>query len=180
MKLIVGLGNPGEKYKKTYHNLGFIVLDEFAHFLKKSFKKSSKAKAEIIKCNDFILLKPLSFMNNSGFPVLKIAQFYKIKPNDIWVIHDDADLMLGNLKIKKGGGSAGHKGIESIIKELGTKEFIHFKMGVAKDTKKAEEFVLEKIALKNQDLQEFINKMNNALEVSLKKGIEKAANLFNN
>jgi len=136
MTLIVGLGNPGEKYEKTRHNLGFMVLDELAKKLQLPphpvWQKSSRFNTLMIKFDNLILAKPQTHMNASGFSVAKIARFYKIKPGNIWVVHDEIDLTLGRIKIRKSGGSAGHRGVESVIEELGTNQFVHFRLGIGR------------------------------------------------
>ena len=146
MKLIVGLGNPGEKYEKTRHNLGFMVLDHLLKDLegvkKSSFNKEEKLKSDIYlldyqpkngEMEKVILAKPLTYMNNSGMAVSLITHFYKIKPIDLWVIHDELDLPLGSMKIRFGGSSAGHHGVESILSAIGTDKFWRFRMGIGKD-----------------------------------------------
>jgi len=131
MLLIVGLGNPGKEYEKTRHNIGYLVIDELAKQ----------------KSNNVVLLKPQTFMNNSGEAVLAAVNFYKIKPVDLWIIHDDVDLRLGEFKISKNRGSAGHKGVESIIKKLGTKDFNRVRIGTCPQKGKPE--AVEKFVLQN-------------------------------
>ena len=135
MILIVGLGNPGEKYEKTRHNLGFMVVDEL---LRKMAPVEETAWQEVKKLRVWIhrfktgtiLLKPQTMMNNSGTAMAKVVNFYKIKPEDIWIVHDDVDLPLGKIKIRFGGGAAGHHGVESIIEKLGTDQFVRFRLGI--------------------------------------------------
>jgi len=152
MFLIIGLGNPGSKYIKTRHNIGFRVLDEFQNennFSDFEFSKkfNSLISDGIIKKKAIILAKPQTFMNSSGIAVKKLINFYKIKSSAIIVIHDDIDLFFGTIKVSERRGSAGHKGVESIIKELGTKDFIRLRIGI-KDKKlkykNTEKYVLEK------------------------------------
>lgn len=136
MKMIVGLGNPGKEYELTRHNIGFMIIDEYA---KKYHVSSFKTKynglfAKIYRNGEYyILLKPLSFMNLSGTVISKFASFYKIKPQDILVIHDDLDLPVGKIRIKSKGSSGGHNGIKSIIEYLNTEEFPRFKIGINKN-----------------------------------------------
>ncbi len=150
MKLIVGLGNPGEEYAETRHNLGFMAVDQLSRWTAgEVFTLSSKAKAEVAetvlgheKC---ILVKPLTFMNLSGDAVGKLARFYKLEPTDVWVVHDELDLPYGRLRIRIGGGSAGHNGLKSIMDALGP-DFVRFRSGVANSQLKnplpADRFVL--------------------------------------
>lgn len=129
MKLIVGLGNYGKKYEKTRHNYGFFVIDEFAKRNNFPEFKSSLFSLLSIK-NDVIIAKPQTYMNNSGKAVKAIADYYKIDPEDIIVVHDDADIEIGKIKKGENRGSAGHNGIKSIIELLGTKNFKRLRMGI--------------------------------------------------
>jgi peptidyl-tRNA hydrolase, PTH1 family len=141
-KLIVGLGNPGQEYQNNRHNIGFQVLDE----LTPDFKLDKKFKAEIFKDDNFILAKPQTFMNNSGFAVKALKTFYKIKTENIIVIHDDIDIQVGTIRISQGASSGGNNGVESIIKELGAKDFIRIRVGVANAMREkipADKFVLQ-------------------------------------
>jgi len=136
MYLIVGLGNPGREYKDTRHNIGFMTVEVLArkwgiNWQTDGKKKSLKAQ-KFIEGTEIILLKPQTFMNLSGEAVAKVANFYKIKTGDIIVIHDDIDLSLGQLKIQKGGGTAGHHGLESIVKCLGTGDFVRIRVGIGR------------------------------------------------
>jgi PTH1 family peptidyl-tRNA hydrolase len=132
MKLIVGLGNPGVEYSKNRHNTGFIIVDECVTKKSMSWENSSKFNAEICVSKDFILAKPQTFMNNSGDAVSKILNFYKIDIGDLLVIHDDVDLQFGEVKKQMGAGSAGHKGVGSIIEKIGTQEFWRVRVGVGR------------------------------------------------
>ncbi|MFH1840669.1 MAG: aminoacyl-tRNA hydrolase [Candidatus Shapirobacteria bacterium] len=169
MILIVGLGNPGERYQHTRHNLGFGVVDE----LIKNYPSVGK---------QFIFLKPQTFVNASGFAVAKAANFYKIAPKDIWVIHDEVDLPPGKIKIRLGGGSAGHRGVSSIIEKLGTERFVRFRLGIGHpkelDDKhlSVEKYVLQSDARLTKKL---IKKATQAVIFALEKGLEKAMNRFN-
>lgn len=126
MKLIIGLGNPGEKYQKNRHNLGFAVLDEIAD----NWEDNKKLKSLISKKNDLILAKPLTYMNNSGLAVKLLTINYKLQSINLIVVHDDLDLMLGQIKVRTGGSGAGHHGVESIIKALGTDQFTRIRLGI--------------------------------------------------
>ena len=136
MKMIVGLGNPGKEYENTRHNAGFIVIDNYAkrNNITSFRKKFNGLYAKFTHNNEnYILLKPLSYMNLSGTVVKRYASFFKIKPEDILVIHDDLDLPVGKIKIKFKGSSGGHNGIKNIIDNLKTEVFPHFKIGIGKD-----------------------------------------------
>jgi len=169
MILIVGLGNPGKKYGNTRHNVGSRVIDEL----------------KFLNLENVILAKPRTFMNLSGKAVKNLLKTYNLKPNNLIVIQDDIDLPLGKIRIVKNRGAAGHKGVESIIKELGTKNFIRFRIGIkpkpyALTPKTLDRFVLQKF---NRDeeriVKEAIEKTTEAIEMALKDGLEKAMNKFN-
>jgi len=144
MKLIVGLGNSGDKYLYNRHNVGFMLVDKLAEKLGVKWEDSSKFKAKIAKKDDFILIKPMDFMNNSGEPVSLVMNFYKMLPNELTVVHDDIDLDFEDVKKQLASGSAGHKGVESIISSLGTKEFWRVRVGVGRpvNAQSVESFVL--------------------------------------
>lgn len=159
MKLIVGLGNPGKRYEKTRHNVGFMVLDALHKELERydisSWELSKKFNAQISGCNiqgeKVLLVKPMTFMNHSGQSVGLIAHYYKILPEDVIVVHDEKDIGLGEIKVQDNRGHAGHNGIRSIIEHLGTKDFTRYRIGIAakqerrmRDTGK---FVLSKFGL---------------------------------
>lgn len=140
MKLIAGLGNPGKKYEHTRHNVGFLMVDYLYKTLNaesrisKKWKKSKKHNAEIAECviNDekTILVKPLTFMNDSGRSLQSLAADYEIPHHDIMVIHDDIDIAFGKFKVKSGSGDAGHNGVKSIVAHLGTRSFIRVRIGI--------------------------------------------------
>ncbi len=133
MFLIVGLGNPGKKYQNTRHNIGFKAVNEIAanfEFIEWQIIFNTQISKGKINEKNIILAKPQTFMNLSGRSVSEIARFYKIKSENIIVIHDDIDLPLGKIRIVKSRGAAGHKGVGSIIKELGKKNFIRFRIGI--------------------------------------------------
>ena len=185
--LFVGLGNPKEKYENTRHNIGFMVIDKIAdNFQFPKFDIRSNFNAQIakgtIENKNIFLVKPMTFMNLSGKSVSKIARFYKIISEKIIIIHDDIDIPLGKIKIVKNRGSGGHKGIESIIKETGNRNFIRIRIGISplQKPKNAETFVLQKFKKEENFLVNDISKETiKAIEMLLKEGIEKSASLFN-
>lgn len=133
MKMIVGLGNPGKEYENTRHNVGFMILDSFI----KDFKLEKKFQA-MIKVTDIagekcLFVKPLTFMNESGLSVGKIAKYYNISCSDIFVIQDDMDLPFGKIKLKINSSAGGHNGIKSIINALSSNSFARLKVGIAHD-----------------------------------------------
>ncbi|MFA6322743.1 MAG: aminoacyl-tRNA hydrolase [Candidatus Buchananbacteria bacterium] len=190
MKLIVGLGNPGKRYEPTWHNVGFLALDKFKSSKDDAFlnyKCSKKFQAQICEgsylAEKIILAKPQTFMNLSGQAVKAISTFYKIKPEDIWLIHDDLDLPLGQIRISHNASAAGHKGVQSVIDEIGTKNFVRFRIGIKTETPKkipAQDFVLQKIDKKcNLLIEQTINEIVSALETALTQGVTEAKNDFN-
>lgn len=135
MKLIVGLGNTGEKYEYTKHNTGFLILN--AYLSKKIgnglvWLDETKFHSHMYRTDDAIYVKPQTFMNKVGEAVQKIVRFYKVDLNDLLVIHDDVDLPLGEFKLKKSSGSAGHHGVEDIFAKLGTEDFWRLRVGVGR------------------------------------------------
>ena len=181
MILIVGLGNPGPKYKFTRHNLGFMAIDNLQLTIDKfsDWKNIKKLQAEISKgeINDqkVFLVKPQTFMNNSGKAVKVLTKTYPLNPKNLIVIHDDIDLPLGKIRISRGRGAAGHKGVESIIKELGTKNFIRFRIGVKPKTYNLEPKILDRFVLKkfNKEeekiVKELVKKTAEVIEITLRK-----------
>ncbi|OGY58697.1 MAG: hypothetical protein A3C03_00555 [Candidatus Colwellbacteria bacterium RIFCSPHIGHO2_02_FULL_45_17] len=155
IKLIVGLGNPGGEYKGTYHNVGSMFLDYLYSVLtgrqaeKPEWKKEKLF--EYVKLGNIILARPTVYMNTSGRSVKKLLLYFKIKPAEILVLHDDSDIPLGNHKISYARGSAGHYGIESITKSIGTNEYSRLRLGVRYGNEQAGKFVLKKIG--KQQLQ---------------------------
>lgn len=144
MKLFIGLGNPGKKYEKTRHNVGFMALDRLREMLKTNniseWELSKKFNSQICGCTvngeKVILAKPMTFMNASGQAVQLIVQYYKILPEEITVIHDDKDIKLGEVRIQQDRGHAGHNGIRSIIENIGSQNFTRVRIGIASDNEK--------------------------------------------
>ncbi len=132
MKIIIGLGNPGEKYKNNRHNAGFITVGHIATANGGVWNFEDKFNAEICKINDVMLVKLHTFMNKSGEAVAQIVNFYHTDLNDLTIIHDDVDMEFGTTRLKKGMSSGGHHGVENIIEKLGTKEFWRLKIGVGR------------------------------------------------
>ncbi len=195
MRLIVGLGNPGEKYQKSRHNVGFMVIEELARqFSSFQFRFSidKKIKAEILKIkhgdDEILLAKPQTMMNASGFAVAKLASNFQIPASGIWVIHDDLDLSLGKIKIRVGGGTAGHHGLDSIITQLASADFIRFRLGIGRPVRidknikhrEVEDYVLKNFSVKeNQEAEKMIKKTAEAIRLALEEGLERAMNKFN-
>jgi peptidyl-tRNA hydrolase, PTH1 family len=150
--LIVGLGNPGDKYQNSHHNFGFLVLDALQKKLSSPlnyFSLDKKSNSMIFKHHELLLAKPQTFMNLSGNAVQSLLNFYKLECQNLVVIHDDFDLPLGKIKIVKKGGDAGHHGIESIIKSLGTPNFVRIRLGIYGEKKLSDNLKADKIVLQN-------------------------------
>ena len=180
--LIIGLGNPGQKYKDTRHNIGFKLIDTLLDSNSMSNKfKSLYSKIEINK-NSIHIVKPQTFMNESGVAVNEITKFFKIKQENIIVVYDDLDLPIGNLKIKIGGGSAGHNGIKSIEKYIETEKIIKIRIGIGKPVNKAQinSHVLSKFTHnENILLKPILQKFEKIIEDIILEGIPFAMNKFN-
>jgi len=186
MRLVVGLGNPGDNYKKTRHNAGFMVLDEVADFFAIAVKKTRPFSdllygRGLIEGVDTILAKPLAFMNRSGPPIQSISHYYRILCEEMLVIHDDIDLAFGRLKIKKKGGDGGHKGVRSLIQALGRDEFIRLRIGVGRseDQINTTDHVLGRFKPEEKKvLGPIIVRAREAVVTILTKGIEEGMNRF--
>jgi peptidyl-tRNA hydrolase, PTH1 family len=180
MMIIVGLGNPGEKYKNTRHNVGFMAIDAFAKINNfPEFKLQKKSGALVSEKENIILVKPQTFMNESGKAVKEIIKNKTV--GNLVVIHDDIDLPIGKIKIIKEKGSAGHKGVESIIKSIGNDGLIRIRIGIAgqKDVK-AMKVVLKNFSVEEQKIMdETIQKASDALDLFTKEGLEKTMNEYN-
>jgi PTH1 family peptidyl-tRNA hydrolase len=129
-RLIVGLGNPGSEYEQTRHNVGFWFIDQLARELRTSLTPQSKFYGLAGRAGDLWLLQPTTFMNRSGQAVAALAQFYKIAPAEILVVHDELDLPPGGIRLKQGGGNGGHNGLKDIQARLGTPDFWRLRLGI--------------------------------------------------
>jgi PTH1 family peptidyl-tRNA hydrolase len=130
-RLIVGLGNPGLEYRDTRHNIGFMVVDELARRFGVTFTEEKRWHGLVAKLSTGWLLKPLTYMNDSGRSVRAVSQFYKLTPAETLAVYDDVDLPLGRVRMRLAGSAGGHNGIKSMISSLGTDAFPRFKLGIA-------------------------------------------------
>lgn len=160
VKLIAGLGNPGEEYAATRHNAGFRTIDELASRLGVSYWKSQAgAEVAVVRVRgaegprDVVLAKPQSFMNTSGGPVSKLCAEYKVAPTELLVIHDELDIPAGDVRIKVGGGHAGHNGLKSIIAKLGSRDFSRVRVGIGMPPGRMQvvDFVLKQLRSKEAE-----------------------------
>ena len=155
MKLIVGLGNPDKKYQNTRHNLGSKIVEQFVEVVcKSSFANKPKFSAQVAEYQNNLFVIPLEYMNNSGVSVQKIANFYKISPLDIYIVHDDLDIEIGDYRVQFDRSSAGHNGIKSIIENLNTQQFNRIRIGIGKpqDSTPVEDYVLQVFSQEEQDI----------------------------
>ena len=182
MKLVVGLGNPGEKYASVRHNLGFDVVDEFR---RKgdwgNWGYEGKFKSEIVKKDETVLARPQTYMNNSGLAVRQLVDYYKISVEDVIVIHDELDLPLGKIKVRLGGAAAGHHGVESIIEVLKNDKFIRVRLGIGNlKIHSPEKFVLEPfLSNEKSQVKHMTRQALKAIDELLEKGLEYTQNQFN-
>jgi PTH1 family peptidyl-tRNA hydrolase len=185
MFLIAGLGNPGKEYENTRHNVGFLTVDKIAENV--GVKISKKGFQSLYNLGEFennkvLLLKPQTYMNNSGNALREAKDFYKIDMDKIIVVHDEMDLPLGRIKLKKDGGSAGHNGIKSIIANIGSDDFSRVRIGVGKpyDKNNVIKHVLSVFSKEErQKLPEVIESARDCVFEIIISGIEKAMNKFN-
>jgi len=183
--LVVGLGNPGPRYRYTRHNVGFMVIHRWAgalgvRLLSRRFEaKSSSAR---FQDRELLLLCPQTFMNLSGKSVKRCADSLSVRTEDILVVHDDLDLPLGRVKVAKRGGDGGHKGIQSLFDHLGTREFSRVKIGIGrpKEGEAIQEFVLSPFYREDRAAVEMVlHKAVRACELIASEGIETAMNEIN-
>ena len=186
MKIIAGLGNPGKEYEHTRHNMGFDVIDELARRWKVTlWKEDMKAEIgqSVVNGEKVLLVKPLTYMNNSGEAVGAIARYYKVDLDDIYIICDDLDLPPGKTRIRKKGASGGHNGIKNIIAHLGTQDFPRIKIGTGAPAGGGAEMIDWVIGVPSQAerkiLVESFERAIQAAEDILENGCQKAMNDYN-
>ncbi len=188
-QLVVGLGNPGERYAGTRHNAGFMVLDELAARTGGGFKSRKSpggASADVVEGRlagrSVVLAKPRSYMNESGGPVAAVARFYKIAPEQIIVVQDELDLPFGTLRLKRGGSEGGHNGIRSVVSSLGSPEFVRVRLGIGRPPGRqdAVDHVLRDFStVERRELPLVIDQAADAVEAVLSDGLEAAQNRYN-
>ncbi|MEU7688877.1 aminoacyl-tRNA hydrolase [Microbispora hainanensis] len=182
--LVVGLGNPGPEYAGNRHNAGFMVLDELAARMGGRFK-AHRSRAEVVEGRlaglPVVLAKPLSFMNLSGGPVKALADFYKVTPDRVIVIHDELDIPYGALRAKIGGGDNGHNGLKSITKALGTRDYPRIRFGIGRPPGRMDPatFVLRDFATaERKDLPFLVDRAADMVESLMTAGLEATQNRF--
>ena len=181
--LVVGLGNPGETYARTRHNLGFLVADLLAARLGSKFKAHKRSGAEAVTGRlagrSVVLAKPRCYMNESGRQVGPLAKFYSVPPADIIVVHDELDLDFGRIRLKLGGGEGGHNGVRSVAAALGTKDFQRVRIGIGRPPgrKDPAAFVLENFAAAERpEIPTICEQAADATELLIELGLETAQN----
>ncbi len=185
MYIVVGLGNPGSKYEMTRHNMGFLVLDNFAkkHGMDFSAKKHKSLVAKgVVYGEKILLLKPQTFMNLSGNAVIDALNFYKEDISNLIVVYDDVDLITGLIRIRERGSAGGHNGIKDIIAKLGTNEFKRVRAGIGLKPPFFDlaDYVLQNFAKDDlEQVKEGVEKSSAALDEIIKNGVVSAMNIFN-
>jgi PTH1 family peptidyl-tRNA hydrolase len=182
--LVAGLGNPGREYERTRHNAGWMVLDELARRHEGSFRSKFSGQLAEIRLEDekIAVLKPETYMNESGRSIGAAARFFKVEPGALLVVHDDVDLEPGRLQARLGGGLAGHNGLRSIAQALGTNDFLRLRIGVGRpgrgDQRSISDYVLSKFDPET-DVEALVERAADAVETIAADGLEEAQRRFN-
>jgi PTH1 family peptidyl-tRNA hydrolase len=182
--LVVGLGNPGREYARNRHNLGFMVVDELGRRTGASFRSKFNGEFAETRLDEarIGLLKPETYMNESGLAAGAAARFYKVDPGAILAVHDEGDLDLGRLQVRRGGGLAGHNGLRSLASHLGTQDFLRLRGGVGRpgrgDPRDLADYVLSDFAAED-DAEGIVDRAADAVEVLLREGLDEAQRRFN-
>jgi peptidyl-tRNA hydrolase, PTH1 family len=181
IRLIAGLGNPGPEYAATRHNIGFMVVDQLAAQFGSAWEKSAKWDALSAKCGAVLAIKPLSFMNRSGYPLFTVSQFYKIEPQQILIVLDDFALPLGRLRLRAQGGPGGHNGLESIIAQFGTEEIPRLRVGIGAAPRDGSvDYVLSRFFDDEKPIvRSTVERAVEALKCAIDKGLVSVMNTFN-
>jgi peptidyl-tRNA hydrolase, PTH1 family len=179
---IVGLGNPGERYAGTRHNAGVMVLATLSDARFKSHKSGCLVAETTVAGHSVVLARPASFMNESGRPVRQLLSWYKIPIEHFVVIHDELDIKFGEVRIKQGGGTAGHNGLKSIVAHVGSQDFIRVRIGVSRPSGPQDpaDYVLNDFSpAQRKELDEVLERAATAVEAILEQGAERAMNQIN-
>jgi PTH1 family peptidyl-tRNA hydrolase len=182
--LVAGLGNPGREYERTRHNAGWLVLDELARRHDGSWRSKFSGSLAEVRLGEqrLALLKPETYMNESGRSVAAATRFFKVDPDALLVVHDDVDLEPGRLQARSGGGLAGHNGLRSLVQDLGTQDFLRLRIGVGRpgrgDPRSVSDWVLAPFAL-DEDVDALVGRAADAVEAIAAEGLEAAQTRFN-
>ena len=182
--LVAGLGNPGRDYERTRHNVGWLVLDELARRHGGSWRSKFSGSAAEVRFGEsrLALLKPETYMNESGRSVGAAARFFKVEPEQLLVVHDDVDLEPGRLQARRGGGLAGHNGLRSLAQHLGSQDFLRLRIGVGRpgrgDPRSVSDWVLSRFE-PEEDAEALVSRSADAVESIVSDGLETAQARFN-
>jgi PTH1 family peptidyl-tRNA hydrolase len=182
--LVVGLGNPGREHERDRHNLGWMVVDELARRTEARWRGMFSGRLAEVRLDGLrlALLKPETFMNDSGRSVAAAARFFKVEPEAMLIIHDDVDLEPGRLQARAGGGLAGHNGLRSLVQALGTQDFLRLRIGVGRpgrgDPRSVADYVLSPFDAE-QDAEALVSRSADAVETLAREGVEAAQQRFN-
>ena len=182
--LVSGLGNPGREYARTRHNVGWLVIDELARRQGGSFRSKFSGQLAETRLDDLriALLKPETYMNESGRSLGAAARFFKVDPDALLVVHDDVDLEPGRLQARLGGGLAGHNGLRSIAQALGSKDFLRLRIGVGRpgrgDRRSVSDYVLAPFDVE-EDVEELVSRSADAVELMAREGLERTQARYN-
>jgi peptidyl-tRNA hydrolase, PTH1 family len=182
--LVVGLGNPGRQYERTRHNLGWLVVDELARRQEGSWRSKFSGMLSETRLGDLrlALLKPETYMNESGRSVGAAMRFFKVEPESLLVVHDDVDLEPGRLQARRGGGLAGHNGLRSLSQHLGTQDFLRLRIGVGRpgrgDPRSVSDWVLSGFEPED-DVEALVSRAADAVEMTALEGLDAAQARFN-
>lgn len=185
--LVVGLGNPGREYAGNRHNVGFMVAELLAGRVSGRFGRHKRAMAEVAEGRlgfggpKLVLLKPLTYMNLSGGPVVALAQFHKIPPERVIAVHDELDIPYGQLRVKCGGGEGGHNGLRSMSKSLGTKDYVRVRFGIGRPPGRQDpaDYVLSDFSsTERKELEFLVDRAADVVESVVVKGVEPTQNLY--
>jgi peptidyl-tRNA hydrolase, PTH1 family len=182
--LVAGLGNPGREYARTRHNVGFMVSDELARRHGGSFRSKFSGELAELRAEErrLALLKPQTYVNESGRAVAAAVRFFKVPPERLLVLHDEVDLELGRLQVRMGGGLAGHNGLRSVAQHLKTQDFLRLRIGVGRpergDPRPVSDYVLSPFEA-HEDADTLVTRAADAVETILRDGLEEAQNRFN-
>jgi PTH1 family peptidyl-tRNA hydrolase len=182
--LVAGLGNPGREYERTRHNVGWLVLDELARRHGGSWRSKFSGSLAEVRLGDarLALLKPETYMNESGRSVGAAARFFKVEPEQLLVVHDDVDLEPGRLQARDGGGLAGHNGLRSLAQHLGSQDFLRLRIGVGRpgrgDQRSVSDWVLSPFA-PEEDVEALVARAADAVEAVASEGLDRTQARFN-
>ena len=185
--LLVGLGNPGKEYAANRHNVGFMVVDLLAGRMGAKFGRHKRAHAEVAEGRLFVggpravLVKPLTFMNLSGAPVVALAQFFKVPVENVLAVHDELDVPYGQVRVKRGGGEGGHNGLRSMSKSLGSKEYARVRFGIGRPPGRQDpaDYVLSDFSgAERKELAFLVDRAADVTESVVTKGVEPTQNAY--